>query len=127
LNAARILIVDDHTNLRKLVRMSLALRQQAFEIKEAEDADVALTILKHWKPDVAIVDVMLPGAMDGLGICRHIRAVPSLSDIRILMLSARGQLADIEAATVAGANRYIVKPFSPVALLQAVNELVAQV
>jgi len=107
--------------------MSLGLRQQAFDIEEAEDADVALAILQRWKPDVAIVDVMLPGAMDGLGICRHIRTAPLLSDIRILMLSARGQRTDIEAAMVAGANRYIVKPFSPVALLQAVNELVAQV
>lgn len=127
MDAARILIIDDHANLRKLVRMSLGLRQQAFDIEEAEDADVALAILQRWKPDVAIVDVMLPGAMDGLGICRHIRTAPLLSDIRILMLSARGQRTDIEAAMVAGANRYIVKPFSPVALLQAVNELVAQV
>ncbi|WP_370308465.1 response regulator [Sinimarinibacterium flocculans] len=119
----RVLIADDKAGMRKLIRMSVELRGPNLEIREAADTDAARSVLEQWRPHLIILDVMMPGSFDGLGLCRHIRSVPELRDTKVLMLSARSQKADIAQAMDAGADLYMTKPFSPVDLVESAIRL----
>jgi len=116
----RILIVDDESDLRFLIR--LALDPLGAEIRELEHALDALTEIRSFKPDLVILDIMLPGGIDGLQLCQAIKLDPLTAATKVFLLTAKGQVADIEAGERAGADRYIVKPFSPLALLEAVQD-----
>jgi DNA-binding response OmpR family regulator len=70
-----------------------------------------------------LLDVMMPGTMDGLALCRALRADPALAKVPVVMLSARGTAADRQAGLDAGANAYLVKPFSPMQLLELSGSL----
>ena len=69
---------------------------------------------------------MMPGAMDGLGLCRHVKSDPSLGLPQVVLLTARGQSQDIEAGMNAGADAYLLKPFSPLKLIETLENLSAQ-
>ena len=118
-----ILIVDDHADIRRLVRMTLEFED--YEIFEAANGEEALAFLATRRADVVLLDVMMPGDVDGLGVCRHIRSRPDLAGVRVLLLSARGQACDREAGMQAGANAYLVKPFSPLQLIDFLHQLQA--
>lgn len=118
---AKILLVEDHADIRRLVRMTLEF--EPFEIHEAANADDGLALARRVRPDLVLLDVMMPGTMNGLDLCRLLRADPHLAATPVMMLSARGQSADREAGLQAGAAAYLVKPFSPIALLEQVNQL----
>jgi CheY-like chemotaxis protein len=115
----RILIVDDQSDLRLLVRLALAPLDA--EIQEAANGMDALIAIRTFKPDVIVLDVMLPGGIDGYQICQAVKQDPLTRSIKVIMLSARGQVADIEEGQRVQADRYIVKPFSPLALLEVVR------
>jgi two-component system phosphate regulon response regulator PhoB len=121
----RVLIVDDQADLRRLVRWSLEGLDVPVDIHEATGAASGLQAAASLQPALVILDVMMPGPMDGLEACRRIRATPSLASARVILLSARGQEADVRAGTEAGAHAYIVKPFSPQRLLEAVEKQLA--
>jgi two-component system phosphate regulon response regulator PhoB len=72
---------------------------------------------------VMLLDVMMPGELDGLQVCRSVRADPRLSGMRVLLLSARGQARDREAGAQAGADEYLIKPFSPLQLVETIERL----
>ena len=72
-----------------------------------------------------LLDVMMPGSMDGLQVCAKIKSDPALRDIRIIMLTARGQKTDIEAGMAAGADAYLIKPFSPLELMDRVEQFLS--
>ncbi|MFC4621446.1 response regulator transcription factor [Comamonas nitrativorans] len=114
----RVLIVEDHADIRKLVRMTLEF--EGYEIHEATDAQQAQQAVRQWQPDVLVLDVMMPGAMNGLDVCRWVRSQPQLRRPWVILLSARGQSQDIEAGMQAGADAYLLKPFSPVKLIETV-------
>ena len=114
----KILIVDDHADIRRLVRLTLEFEQ--YEIHEASDGPSALEAVWALQPDVVLMDVMMPGAMDGLEVCRRITTAPALADVKVLLLSARGQARDREAGMHAGAHSYLVKPFSPLQLIDCI-------
>lgn len=116
-----ILIVDDHADIRRLVRMTLEFED--YEIFEAANGEEALAFLAGRRADVVLLDVMMPGDVDGLGVCRHIRSRPDLAGVRVLLLSARGQARDREAGMQAGADAYLVKPFSPLQLIDFLHQL----
>lgn len=118
------LVVDDHADIRKLIRMTLEFEDQT--IHEAASAPDAVDAAQRLKPDIVLLDVMMPGAYDGLEACRRLRADPACSHTRIILLSARGQRADIEAGMAAGADAYLLKPFSPLALLDTIHQQLAQ-
>lgn len=118
----RILIVDDQPDLRELVRMTLEI--DGHEVHEAEDGPSALQAVRRLAPELVMLDVMMPGGMDGLAVCRALRADPTRRRTRVVMLSARGQKVDIEAGRAAGADAYLAKPFSPRQLLDVVSRLV---
>ena len=78
---------------------------------------------KNLRPHVVLMDVMMPGEIDGYEACRRIKDDPNLTETAVVILTARGQQSDLEAGEAAGADAYLVKPFSPLQLLDTVNQL----
>lgn len=109
----KILIVDDQPHIRKMIR--LALRDH-FELEEAEDADSAYERLMAERPDGLVLDVMMPGTMNGFQLCERIKCDTALAGIHIVLVTACGQVSDQERGRELGADAYFVKPFSPLAL-----------
>jgi DNA-binding response OmpR family regulator len=119
----KVLIVDDQIDIRRMMHIALS---DNFELLEAEDGLTALELVRLHKPDVVLLDVMMPGDIDGLQVLQKIRADPQTRDMRVIMVSAKGQVSDYELGMQMGANAYFVKPFSPLQLLVAINEQLAQ-
>ncbi len=115
----KILVVDDHADIRKLVRMTLELED--YEVRELGDGPAAVRAAGEWLPDLVLLDVMMPGDYDGLEACRRLKAAGARP--LVMLLSARGQALDREAGLVAGADAYLVKPFSPLQLLDSIAAL----
>jgi DNA-binding response OmpR family regulator len=119
----KVLIVDDQIDIRRMMHIALG---DNFELLEAADGVTALDLLRQHKPDVVLLDVMMPGEIDGLQVLQVIRADPQTRDMRVIMVSAKGQVSDYELGMHMGANAYFVKPFSPLQLVAAINEQLAQ-
>jgi CheY-like chemotaxis protein len=115
-----LLIVDDEDGVRSLVRMTL--ESENYEILEAKEGAEALTMIKKHKPDLVLLDVMLPDS-SGIDICRVLKSDPQTAGTTVVMLTAKAQSADLEEAEAAGADGYFTKPFSPVALMQRVERI----
>lgn len=115
----RILIVDDHPELRKLVRMTLEFEDYALD--EAQDGASALEAVARHCPEVVILDVMMPGDLSGYDVCARIKSDARTHDTKVILLTARGQQADLARGREAGADHYLVKPFSPLELLDSVS------
>ena len=118
----KILIVEDHADIRRLIRMTLEFEE--CEIHEAPDAHTGWDMVRELMPDVVLLDVMMPGALDGLDLCRAMKSDARLRQVPVIVLSARGGSADREAGLQAGADAYLVKPFSPMQLLELLGTLV---
>ncbi len=103
----KILIVDDEPNMLRL--LGLALDHEGYEIGVAQDADQALAKVQSATPDLIILDVMLP-RVSGLELCARLRQLPQTANVPIIMLSAKGEVADKIAGLKAGADEYVVKP-----------------
>lgn len=119
----KILIVEDQPDIRKLIRMTLEFEQ--CEIHEASDGAFGLSMAAGLLPDVVLLDVMMPGEMDGLQVCQRIKSDPRLAHTKVLLLTARGQTRDREEGRQAGADEYLVKPFSPLELIDTIDQLLA--
>ena len=117
----RILIVEDHADIRKLIRMTLEFEDH--EIHEASSADEGLEAVRQFRPELLLLDVMMPGAMDGLDLCRLVKRDPALGAPQVILLTARGQSQDLEAGMSAGADAYLLKPFSPLKLIETIDNL----
>ena len=113
----RVLIVDDEAPIRHLVRGYL--EAEGFEVAEAEDGPAAVSGARAGRPDVIVLDVMLPG-FDGIEVCRQVR---TFSDAYVLMLTARSEEIDRVVGLTVGADDYLVKPFSPRELVARVRAL----
>ena len=119
---ARILIVDDQPDIRKLIRLTLQHLDDA-ELHEADNGGDGWRLAQDIKPDLMLLDVMMPGGIDGLQVCQRIKNDPALKRTKVVMLTARDQVADRKAAAAAGADHFLAKPFSPIELLETVNRL----
>jgi DNA-binding response OmpR family regulator len=117
----RILIVEDQPDICKLVRMTLEFGD--FEIHEAHDGESGLNMVRAMRPHVVLLDVMMPGLLDGYQVCARIKQDPDLRQIQVVMLTARGQATDLAAGEAAGADAYLVKPFSPLELIERVEAM----
>lgn len=115
----KILVVDDQADIRRLIGLTLGKR---YTIIEAENGRQAVDRLRSEMMSAVILDVMMPGELDGFAVLRAIRADPALNGTRVIMVSARGQLSDVDQALGIGADAYLVKPFSPLQLLKVVDE-----
>ena len=121
----RVLIVEDQADIRKLIRMTLEF--ESYEIHEASDGAFGLRMAIAVLPDIVLLDVMMPGEMDGLQVCQAIKSNPALASVKVVLLTARGQAGDREAGKRAGADEYLVKPFSPLHLMDTIERLMAAV
>ena len=110
-----VLVVDDDADIRLLLTMYLPLH--GFQAQEAADAASALDAIRHHRPDMVLLDVMMPGR-DGLDLLAELRRA---GDIPVIMVTARGQEADRVMGLRLGADDYIVKPFSPAELVARIN------
>lgn len=119
-----ILLVEDDPDIRHLV--SYKLSRGGFHVTEVNDGLNALQEARRDPPDLVILDVRMP-RMSGLEVCRELRAAPGTAGVPIIMLTARARPQDLEQAYAAGATDYVVKPFSPRALLERVENTLARV
>jgi two-component system, OmpR family, phosphate regulon response regulator PhoB len=118
----KLLIADDEDGIRRLVRITL--ESDNYEILEASDGDEAIMLAREHKPELILLDVMMP-RRSGLEVCRALKADPQTEAIAIFMLTARVQESDLREGKAAGCDGYFVKPFSPVALMRKVDEVFA--
>jgi CheY-like chemotaxis protein len=116
-----VLVVEDHPEIRKLIRMTLEIGD--VDVYEADSGESGVRMLIGLRPDIVLMDIMMPGQIDGLQACRQIKDHPVLGATPVVMLTARGQQSDIQAGKDAGADEYLVKPFSPLQLLDTVKRL----
>ncbi len=115
-----ILVVDDDPQISRLLRF--ILESAKYSVRTAANGQQALALLAEEKPQLIICDVAMP-IMDGFETVQSVRANPDWNDVPILMLTALGELKDIDRALNAGANDYLGKPFSPKDMLAKIARL----
>ena len=115
-----ILIVDDEPNV--VVPIQFLMEQQGYRAMIAERGEGALNLIYHYKPDLVILDIMLPG-MDGYEVCEIVRLNPNYRDVKIIFLTAKGREVEIAKGLALGADAYITKPYLNAALVAKVKEL----
>jgi DNA-binding response OmpR family regulator len=120
--ARTLLVVDDQDELRLLISLTL---QSLGRIVEASSAQQARAKVLAERPDLMVLDIWLGEGESGLDVCAALKRDPATAATRVVLLSACGQQSDIAAGMEAGADLYIVKPFSPLELLEAVSGLLA--
>jgi DNA-binding response OmpR family regulator len=118
-----ILVVDDEPSIVELVRFTL--EDADVRVVEASDGAEALILARRIKPDLVLLDVQMP-RLDGFEVCRQLRREPAFARTPIIMLTAAGQQADRTRGLGAGADEYLTKPFSPLALLALVEALLPE-
>jgi two-component system, OmpR family, phosphate regulon response regulator PhoB len=118
-----ILVVDDEAPIVDLVRFTL--EDAEVRVVEASDGAAALDLARRIKPDLVLLDVHMPH-LDGLEVCRQLRREPDFASTPIIMLTAAGQETDRSSGLSAGADEYLTKPFSPLALLALVEALLPE-
>ncbi len=117
----KVVIVDDDPIVRALVKTTLG-GDDDYQVLEAADGPEALEIARAQKPDLIFLDVRMPG-MNGFEVCRAIKEDPETNHIAVIFLTALAQEADKERGLQAGGDGYFTKPFSPLALLRKVEEV----
>ncbi|NQT30530.1 MAG: response regulator [Candidatus Saganbacteria bacterium] len=118
-----MLLVEDEEDMLKAIR--LRLEANGYEVIPACDGQEALMKARTEKPDLIILDIMLP-KMDGFKVCRMLKFDEKYQNIPIVVVSAKTQKADIERGKEMGADAYITKPFKSEELLKTINELLAK-
>jgi two-component system OmpR family response regulator len=119
----RILVADDDTDIRDLV--TFKLRQAGYTVQAVDNGTSALAAIEADPPDLAVLDVMMPG-LSGIDVLRKIRDAGRTRDVRVILLTARSRDADVDTGFATGADDYIIKPFSPRELLHRVNTALAR-
>jgi DNA-binding response OmpR family regulator len=120
----KVLIADDEESLRTLLSAVVSSNEN-FELVTAIDGDDALIKIKKDKPDILILDVMMPG-QSGFEVCESIKANDELKDIKVIILTAKGQESDREWADSVGADYFLSKPFSPLELLELLKVITSK-
>ena len=118
-----ILIVDDEPDV--VVPIQFLMEQQGYFVMVAERGEDALDLIYQYKPDLVILDILLPG-IDGYEVCEIIRLDPSFRNVKIIFLTARDREVDIAKGLSLGADAYITKPFSNTELVAKVKELLEE-
>ena len=115
-----ILIVDDEPNV--VVSLQFLMEQQGYKVMIAERGEDALDLIYQYKPDLVLLDIMLPG-IDGYEVCEIVRLNPEYRNIKIIFITAKGREEEIAKGLSLGADAYITKPFSNAELVAQVNAL----
>ncbi len=120
---AKILIAEDEPDIRELV--AFMLRFAGYEVMAASNGEEAVQAATHDIPDLVLMDVRMP-RMTGYDACRIMKANPNLHDVPVVFLSAKGQEAEIQSGLEAGAEEYLLKPFSPDELTNRVRTILSK-
>ena len=115
-----ILIVDDEPNV--VVPIQFLMEQQGYKVMIAGRGENALDLIYQYKPDLVLLDIMLPG-IDGYEVCEIVRLNPKYRKVKIIFLTAKGREVEIAKGLALGADAYITKPYSNAELVAAVKEL----
>lgn len=118
-----IVIAEDEPVIREAVNETL---EDRFELHMAENGKMAMEILKKVKPDIILLDVMMP-VMGGIEACKLIKQDENLATVPVIFLTAKGQITDVEKGFMAGADSYIVKPFTAGILAQKLDAILSKV
>ena len=116
----RILIVDDEPNI--VVSLEFLMKREGFEVAVAADGEAALRSVEEKKPDLVLLDIMLP-KKNGFEVCQTIRANPEWQSIKVVMLTAKGRDTEVAKGTALGADAYMTKPFSTKDLIAQVRQI----
>lgn len=119
----RILIVDDEPNI--VISLEFLMKREGYEVAVASDGDAALEQVAAKRPDLVLLDVMLP-MKSGFEVCQQLRANPQWAGIKVVMLTAKGREAEVEKGLALGADAYMTKPFSTKDLVGQVKQLLGQ-
>ncbi|WP_207259911.1 response regulator [Desulfovibrio sp. Huiquan2017] len=122
--AKKILIVDDEVHIKMLLEQTLEELEDEFEVDlyTASDGEEGLEFIRSKRPDLVFLDIMMP-KMNGYEVCRVIKDDPSLHDVKIILLTAKGQEVDRKQGLELGAMMYMTKPFDPDEILRVSKEL----
>ena len=119
----KILIVDDEAHIRMLIEQTLEeLEDEDVEFFTAENGEMALEVIKEENPDLVFLDVMMP-KLNGMEVCRRVKQEMGLSEVYIVLLTAKGQESDRQKGIDVGADIYMTKPFDPELLLEKAREV----
>lgn len=117
-----VLVADDSNHMRELVRITLS--SQAWRVVETGDPGAVPELVKTAKPDVVLLDVTFEGFKpDGFDVCRTLKGDATTRDVPVVMLSAHDQAADLAKGRSAGASDYLLKPFGPIELINAIKKV----
>lgn len=119
----RILLVDDEPNI--VLALEFLMKKEGYETLTADDGEKALRAVREHRPDLVILDLMMP-KLDGYEVCQRIRSDPALKNVVIVMLTAKGREVEREKGLAMGADLYITKPFSTREVVQKVRELLSE-
>ena len=120
---AKVLIVDDEPNI--LLSLQFLMKKAGYDVRTAKDGEQALAEVAREKPDIVLLDVMMP-KLDGFSVCQRIKSDPALAGVRVVMLTARGRDVEREKGLSLGADDYITKPFSTKDAIDRVAALLAR-
>lgn len=120
---ATVLIADDDGDILDLVAYKLEM--SGYDVETATDGVTALDSARRKRPDVAVLDVMMPG-LSGFDVCRALRSESYTADLPIILLTARAQEGDVDSGFSSGADDYVVKPFNPQELVRRVSALLGR-
>ncbi|WP_432740327.1 response regulator [Methylobacter sp. G7] len=115
----KVLIVDDNRIIRHLLRLTFS--DSRIELFEADCCETALSIITDQKPDYVILDVMIPGELNGFQVCQKVKSWSDTRQCKIILLTARSQQQDFDLGKQVGADFYMTKPFSPTELLALID------
>ena len=120
MSGKRVLVVDDEPNI--LRTLTFVMKKEGYDVSSATNGEEAMAEVRSSKPDLIFLDIMMP-KKNGYEVCQEIKDDPNLSDIHIIMLTAKGQDADREKGLSVGAEEFMTKPFSPIQVIGRVREL----
>lgn len=120
----KLLIVDDEPHIRMLIEQTLEdLEDDGVELLFADNGEQALDIIKKERPNLVFLDVMMP-KMNGMEVCQKVKKELKLTDVYIILLTAKGQEVDRQKGLDMGADRYMTKPFDPDEMLSVAEEII---
>ena len=123
MSKGKILVVDDEIYIVHILDFSLGM--EGYEVITALDGEQALEKVKAEKPDLIVLDIMMP-KLDGYEVCKYIKSNSATQNIPVILLSAKGRNVDQKMGFDVGADDYITKPFSPRKLVERINQLLGQ-
>lgn len=121
--AKKVLIADDEPNI--VLSLEFLMEQFGFEVRVAGNGREALELVDSFAPDLVLLDVMMPGK-NGYEVCQHIKGVPRLQHIKVILLSAKGRDVEVAKGIEMGADAYVTKPFSTRELAAKVRDLLGE-